>query len=53
MQLLSTLDQIADAFRDALSVAGALVLVGAIAHAIGLLVRRLRGRTFRRPGAKA
>jgi uncharacterized membrane protein YecN with MAPEG domain len=53
MQLLSALDQIAGAFRDALYVAGLLFIAGMIAHAAGLLVRRLRARGARRPGAKA
>lgn len=50
MQLLSALDQIADAFRDALYVAVLLVAVGTIVHAAGLIVRRLRPRAQgRRP----
>ena len=53
MQLLSALDQIAGAFRAALYVASMLVVAGMIAHAAGLLVRRLRARGARRPGAKA
>jgi hypothetical protein len=48
MQLLSALDQIAEAFRDALYVATLLVIVGMATHAAGLLVRRLRARGSRR-----
>ena len=47
MQLLSALDQIADAFRAALYVASALVVAGMIAQAAALLVRRLRARRSR------
>lgn len=53
MQLLSALDQIAGAFRDALYAATLLFVVGMIVHATGLLVRRLRARAARRRGAKA
>jgi hypothetical protein len=51
MQLLSALDQIAGAFRDALYVAALLVVGGMIVHAAGLLMRRLRARAPRRPRA--